>query len=144
MASLRFAISVSIFFLDEDFDRLYRNEERLAQIFRYSSTLAILIACLGLLGLAAFAAEQRTKEIGVRKVLGATVSQIVPLLSRDFAKLVGLAFVVAAPVAYFAMNRWLQNFAYRAEINLGVFLLAGLVALGLACLTVSWQAIKAA
>ncbi|MGH7453864.1 MAG: ABC transporter permease, partial [bacterium] len=95
VASLRFAISVSIFFLDEDFDRLYRNEERLAQIFRYSSTLAILIACLGLLGLAAFAAEQRTKEIGVRKVLGATVSQIVLLLSRDFAKLVGLAFVVA-------------------------------------------------
>jgi putative ABC transport system permease protein len=131
-------------FLDEDFGRLYRNEERLAQIFSYSSTLAILIACLGLLGLAAFAAEQRTKEIGVRKVLGATVSQIVLLLSRDFAKLVGLAFVVAAPVAYFAMNRWLQNFAYHAEINLGVFLLAGLAALGLACLTVSWQAIKAA
>jgi putative ABC transport system permease protein len=131
-------------FLDEDFDRLYRNEERLAQIFRYSSTLAILIACLGLLGLAAFAAEQRTKEIGVRKVLGATVAQIVLLLSRDFAKLVGLAFVVAAPVAYFAMNRWLQNFAYRAEISLGAFLLAGLAALGLACLTVSWQAIKAA
>ncbi|MCL4707459.1 ABC transporter permease [bacterium] len=131
-------------FLDEDFGRLYLNEERLAQIFRYSSTLAILIACLGLLGLAAFAAEQRTKEIGVRKVLGATVSQIVLLLSRDFAKLVGIAFVVATPVAYVAMSRWLQNFAYRAEIGLGAFLLAGLVALGLACLTVSWQAIKAA
>ncbi|MGH7453712.1 MAG: ABC transporter permease, partial [bacterium] len=110
----------------------------------YSSTLAILIACLGLLGLAAFAAEQRTKEIGVRKVLGASVSQIVLLLSRDFAKLVGLAFVVAAPVAYFAMNRWLQNFAYRAEISLGTFLWAGLTVSGLACLTVSWQAIKAA
>lgn len=131
-------------FLDEDFGRLYLNEERLAQIFRYSSTLAILIACLGLLGLAAFAAEQRTKEIGVRKVLGATVSQIVLLLSRDFAKLVGIAFVVATPVAYVAMNRWLQNFAYRTEISSGAFLLAGLAALGLACLTVSWQAIKAA
>ncbi|RIK70006.1 hypothetical protein DCC62_23205 [candidate division KSB1 bacterium] len=131
-------------FLDEDFGRLYLNEERLAQIFRYSSTLAILIACLGLLGLAAFAAEQRTKEIGVRKVLGATVSQIVLLLSRDFAKLVGIAFVVATPVAYVAMSRWLQNFAYRTEISFGVFLLAGLAALGLACLTVSWQAIKAA
>ena len=131
-------------FLDEDFDRFYRAEERLAQIFRYSSALAILIACLGLLGLASFTAEQRTKEIGVRKVLGASVSQIIVLLSRDFAKLVGIAFMVATPLAYFAMNRWLQNFAYRTDIELQTFLRAGLLALIMACLTVSYQAAKAA
>ncbi len=104
----------------------------------------LLIACINFMNLATARSLQRAREVGVRKVLGATVAQIVLLLSRDFAKLVGLAFVVAAPVAYFAMNRWLQNFAYRAEISLGVFPLAGLMALGLACLTVSWQAIKAA
>ncbi len=131
-------------FLDEDFDRLYRNEERLAQIFSYSSTLAILIACLGLLGLASFTAEQRTKEIGVRKVLGASVSQIIVLLSRDFARLVGVAFLVAVPVAYFAMQQWLQNFAYRTNIEWQIFIYAGLLALLTACLTVSYQALKAA
>jgi len=132
------------FFLDDAFDQLYRQEQKLAQIFKYFSAIAMLVGCLGLFGLASFIAEQKTKEIGVRKVLGASVSQIVLLLSRDFAKLVGLAFVVAAPAAYFAMTRWLQNFAYRAEIGAGTFLLAGLLVLGLAGFTVSWQAIKAA
>lgn len=131
-------------FLDEDFDRLYRAEARLAEIFSYASVLTIFIACLGLLGLASFTAEQRTKEIGVRKVLGASVAQIIVLLSRDFAKLVGVAFVVATPLAYFVMHRWLQNFAYRTNIELQTFLWAGLLALITACLTVSYQAAKAA
>lgn len=131
-------------FLDEHLEHLYQNEQRLAQIFGYFASLAILIACLGLFGLAAFTAERRTKEIGVRKVLGATVISIVALLSTDFLKLVSIAFVAAAPLAYLAMQRWLENFAYRIEIGAGVFLLAGLAAVGIALATVSWQSIKAA
>ncbi len=102
------------------------------------------MACLGLFGLASYTAEQRTKEIGVRKVLGATVPSIVGLLSKDFALLVALAFVAAAPVAYFAMGRWLDDFAYRIEISWWIFLMAGLFALLIALLTVSYQSIKAA
>jgi putative ABC transport system permease protein len=132
------------FFLDSDFDRLYRAEERTGRIFGYFSALAIFIACLGLFGLAAFAAERRTKEIGVRKVLGASVRQIVLLLSKEFTRLIVLAFVVAAPISYFAMNRWLQDFAYRTEINPFIFVLAGLFALVIAWLTVGYQALKAA
>ena len=131
-------------FLDQDFDRLYRTEERTGATFAVFSALAILLACLGLFGLAAFMAEQRTKEIGVRKVLGASVGGIVVLLSRDFVKLVALAFVLAAPVAFLAMNRWLDVFAYRIEISWPIFLMAGLTALGIALLTVSYQAIRAA
>jgi putative ABC transport system permease protein len=131
-------------FLDSDFDRLYRAEERTGRIFGYFSALAILIACLGLFGLAAFAAERRTKEIGLRKVLGASVRQIVLLLSKEFTRLIAMAFVVAAPISYFAMNRWLQDFAYRTEINPFIFVLAGLLALVIAWLTVGYQALKAA
>lgn len=131
-------------FLDDAFAALYQGERRVGQVFGLFAALAILIACLGLFGLAAFAAEQRTKEIGVRKVLGASVTSIVALLSKDFAKLVLVAFVVAAPVAWFAMRRWLEDFAYRIELGPGVFLLAGAAALGIALLTVSYQALKAA
>jgi putative ABC transport system permease protein len=131
-------------FLDEDFDQLYRAEARLSELLGYFSGIAIFIACLGLFGLAAFTAERRTKEIGVRKVLGATAPGIVALLSKDFLKLVGIAFVVAAPVAWFAMNRWLEGFAYRIEIGPWVFVLAGALALVIALLTVSYQALKAA
>ena len=106
--------------------------------------LALFIACLGLFGLAAFTAEQRTKEIGVRKVLGASVGGIVLLLSKDFVKLVGLAFVLAAPVAYFVMGRWLENFAYRMDMSWSIFFMAGLAALFVALLTVSYQSIRAA
>ncbi|MCH8962268.1 MAG: ABC transporter permease, partial [Bacteroidetes bacterium] len=106
--------------------------------------LAIVIACLGLFGLAAFSAEQRTKEIGIRKVLGASVGGIVVLLSKDFVRLVALAFVVAAPVAYLAMTRWLDDFAYRVDISWRLFLIAGSLALAIALLTVSFQAIRAA
>jgi putative ABC transport system permease protein len=108
------------------------------------SFLAILIACLGLFGLASFTMQQRTKEIGVRKVLGASVAGIVLMLSKDFTRLVFVAFIVASPIAYLAMKAWLQNFAYRTEIGGGVFAWSGLLAFIIALLTVSFQSIKAA
>ncbi|MCI0692163.1 ABC transporter permease [candidate division KSB1 bacterium] len=132
------------FFLDEQFDRLYRKEQKLAQIFNYFSAMAILVGCLGLFGLASFVAEQKTKEIGIRKVLGASVASIVLLLSKEFTKLVFVATLVAWPLAYFAMSRWLQDFAYRIDLSFWIFLLAGAIALLIAWLTVSWQAVKAA
>ena len=131
-------------FLDETYDRLYNREQRTSTLFNYFTALTIAISCLGLFGLAAFAAEQRTKEIGVRKVLGASVQQITLLLSQDFTKLVALAFIIAAPVAYFVMKQWLQDFAYRIDIGWWVFALSGGSALLIALLTVSAQAIKAA
>ena len=132
------------FFLDDHFNRQYRAEERFASLFRYFAGLGILIACLGLFGLASFTAQQRTKEIGVRKVLGASVGQILVLLSKDFARLVLVAFVVAVPVAYFAMDRWLVSFAYRVGMEAWLFVVAGLLAFVIAGLTVSYQALKAA
>lgn len=132
------------FFLDQDFDRLYAQEERLGQIFGAFTAFAILIACLGLFGLASFITEQRTKEIGVRKVLGASVTGIVVLLSKEFTKLVLVASLVAFPIGYYAMNAWVQNFAYHITIGPGVFVLAGVAALLIAWLTVSYQSIKAA
>jgi putative ABC transport system permease protein len=132
------------FFLDEHFDEQYRTEEQLATMLGVFAALAILIGCLGLFGLAAFMATQRKKEIGVRKVLGASVGSIVALLSKDFLKLVLIGFVVAAPLAYFGMSRWLEDFAYRIEIGPGIFVLAGMLAVLIALLTVSYQAVKAA
>jgi len=132
------------FFLDDAFDRLYRKEQKLAQIFQYFSVLAIFVGCLGLFGLASFVAQQKTKEIGIRKVLGASVAGIVGLISKDFVKLVLVANLIAWPLAYFAMNRWLQGFAYRINIGVEIFLFSGLLALAIALLTVSFQAIKAA
>ena len=131
-------------FLDEDFDRLYQSEERLGKIFATFASLAILIACLGLFGLAAFTAQQRTREIGVRKVLGASASGIVLMLSKDFVKLVLIANLIAWPVAYYAMSRWLENFAYRINLGWEVFVLSGGLALFIALLTVSGQAWQAA
>ena len=116
----------------------------MGNIFSSFAVLAIIIACLGLFGLAAFAAEQRTKEIGIRKVLGASVSKIILLLSREFVRWVLLANVIAWPIAYLAMNRWLQNFAYRTHIEIMVFLISGGAALLIATLTVSYQAVKSA
>ena len=106
--------------------------------------MAILISCLGLFGLAAFSAEQRKKEIGVRKVLGASVSGVVGLLSKDFLKLVGIAILIATPVAWWAMSKWLQAFVYRVDISWWMFVLAGCIAILIALITVSFQAIKAA
>ncbi|HMB89686.1 MAG TPA: ABC transporter permease [Rhodothermales bacterium] len=131
-------------FLDDDFAAMYRNEQRLGQLFSVFAGLAILIACMGLFGLAAFTTEQRTKEIGIRKVLGATVPNLVGLLSRDFLLLIGLACCIAIPAAYFVMRTWLDDFAYRTEIGAGTFLMAGGLALLITLATISYQAIKAA
>jgi len=131
-------------FLDQDFDRNYRSEARFGRIFINFSILAIFISCLGLLGLAAYSTTQRTKEIGVRKVLGASVASITRLLSADFVRLVLIAFIIASPIAWLAMNSWLNNFAYRTTITWWTFALAGGTALLIVILTISWQAIKAA
>ncbi len=131
-------------FLNESFDEMYRAEQRVGKIALIFSVLAIFIACLGLFGLATFIAEQRTKEIGIRKVLGASVQGIIQMLSKDFMKLVAIAFIIAAPLAWWAMNIWLQDFAYRINIEWWFFALAGLGALAIALVTISFQAIKAA
>jgi putative ABC transport system permease protein len=110
----------------------------------YFTFIAILIACLGLFGLAAFSAEQRTKEVGIRKVLGASVTDVAALLSKDFIRLVILAIVIASPVGWWVMNNWLKEFAYRISISWWMFALAGSIAIAIAILTVSFQAIKAA
>ena len=132
------------YFLDDDLDEMYRAEEKVGQLAGGFSLLAVVIACLGLFGLAAYSAEQRTKEIGIRKVVGASVPSIVVLLSKDITRLVLAAFVVAAPLAYFAMQRWLDTFVYRIDLSVWTFLLAGLTALAIAWLTVSYQSIRAA
>nr|WKN37784.1 ABC transporter permease [Tunicatimonas sp. TK19036] len=131
-------------FLDEDFDALFRADQRIGKIFGGFTSLAIVIACLGLLALASFMAEQRTKEIGIRKVMGASVRSIVLLLSKDFTKLVVIAFAVAIPLAYWAVHQWLEDFAYKIDIGLTSFIIAGVLALLVALLTVSYQAFKAA
>jgi len=131
-------------FLDETFSRLYQSEERFKKVFLNITALAIIIACLGLFGLAAFVTEQRTKEIGIRKVLGASVSNITTLLSKDFLKLIVVAVVIASPVAWWVMNKWLQDFTYRINIGIWVFIAAGIVALMIALMTVSFHAIKSA
>lgn len=131
-------------FLDADFNKQYESDFRFRQIFTTFSVLAILIACLGLLGLATYTAEQRTKEIGIRKVLGANIGNIVGLLSKDFIKLVLIAILVATPVAWFAMNKWLEGFAYQVPVHWWVFLVSGLLAVIVALVTISFQAIKAA
>ncbi len=131
-------------FMDEAFDEMYRVERRVGKIALVFSVLAIFIACLGLFGLATFIAEQRTKEIGIRKVMGCTTSGIVELLSKDFLKLVLIAFIIAVPVGWWFMHKWLEDFAYRTNIGWWIFAIAGFAALGIALLTVSYQAIKAA
>jgi putative ABC transport system permease protein len=131
-------------FLDEQLDLFYQEDLKREKIFIASSFATIFIACLGLFGLAAFTAQQRTKEIGIRKVLGASVSHITLLLSRDFLTLVLIAFVLSVPIAWLAMHEWLQNFAYRIPISPWLFISAGGMAIAVALLTVSFQAIKAA
>ena len=134
----------SYYFLDEFFDKQYRSEDRFGKLFLNFAILAIFISCLGLLGLASYSTMQRTKEIGVRKVLGASVTNIVNLLSVDFLKLVVISFIIAAPLAWYFMYKWLQGFAYRIGIGWLVFVEAALTAIIIALLTVSFQAIKAA
>lgn len=131
-------------FMDEEFDATYRSEQRVGQIFVSFSTLAIVIACLGLFGLAAYAAEQRNKEIGIRKVLGASVSAIVGMLSMDFVKLVFISILISSPIAWIVMNKWLQDFAYRVNMSWWILGIAGAAAVLIAFVTISFQSIKAA
>ena len=131
-------------FLDQQFDQKYRAEDKFGNLFFNFAVLAIFISCLGLLGLASYSTIQRTREIGVRKVLGASVSNIVNLLSVEFIKLVLIAFVIAAPIGLFGMNKWLQDFAYHIHISWWVFAVAGASSILIAFFTISFQAIKAA
>jgi len=132
------------FFLDETYANLYKSEMNFKIIFFYITFIAIFIACLGLFGLYSFITEQRTKEIGIRKVLGASVSGIVGMLSKDFLKLIIIAAFIAFPVAWWVMTKWLQDFVYRTDIGWRAFAAAALIALLIALITISFQAIKAA
>ena len=131
-------------FLDEDYNKLYSAEIRLGTVMNLFAGIAIALACLGLFGLSAYTVQQRFKEIGVRKVLGASVSNLVLLLSKDFIKLVVIAFILASPIAWYATNSWLNDFAYRTRINAWIFIATGLLAVIIAVATISFQAIKAA
>ena len=137
-------VQMNFSFMDQDFDAIYRTEQRAGTVLVVFTTLAIIIACLGLFGLAAYAAEQRTKEIGIRKVLGASVSAITAMLSFDFIKLVAIAILIALPAGWYFMNKWLQDFAYRVNIQWWVLALAGFVAIAIAFVTIGFQSVKAA
>jgi ABC-type antimicrobial peptide transport system permease subunit len=131
-------------FADKDFDAMFSSETLIGELAGVFSMLAIFISCLGLFGLAAYTAERRTKEIGIRKVLGASVPDLTGLLAKEFILLVTFSCVIAFPFAWWFMNNWLRNYAYRITINWSVFALSGLIALLIALITVSFQAIKAA
>jgi ABC-type lipoprotein release transport system permease subunit len=131
-------------FFDQEIEDLYSNWNRISDLLKYFAVLAIAIACLGLFGLASFMAEQRTKEIGVRKVLGATTGSLVMLMSKDFTKWVLIANLIAWPISYYILDKWLENFAYRIYIGIESFILAGVLALFIALLTVMYQSISAA
>jgi putative ABC transport system permease protein len=135
---------VDLVFYDDFFNENYGQELQTSKVLKSFALLAISIACLGLFGLASFTVGRRSKEIGIRKVLGASVSEVVLLLSREFIKWVVIANVVAWPIAYYIMNRWLEGFAYRINFGMAVFVIAGFAALVIAVLTVSYQAIRAA
>ena len=132
------------FFLDDKFNAQYKNDQLFGKAFALFAGFAIFIACLGLLGLSLFGTTQRIKEIGVRKVLGASVTHIVLLLSKDFVLLIGISFVIAAPIAWWIMHQWLQDFAYRIPLSPWIFAGAGVMAVLIALTTISFQAIKAA
>ncbi|MCB0286802.1 MAG: FtsX-like permease family protein, partial [Calditrichaeota bacterium] len=140
-------IELTYFIISDRFQQLYQVEDNLAKIISYSSALAILVACLGLFGLSAFSTAQRTKEIGIRKVLGASVSQVLALIGKDFMKLVLLANLVAWPLGWYAMNKWLQNYPYRMSMGwsaLDIFLFATVAAMAVSLLTIGYQTIRAA
>ena len=131
-------------FLDQDYDNLYVNEKQTRKLFMIFSSLAVFIACLGLFGLASFVADRKTKEIGIRKVLGASVPGLIGLLSVNFTKWVLISNVFAWPIAYFFMSNWLKSFAYRINLSIWVFIFSGLTALAIALLTIGYQTYKAA
>ena len=131
-------------FLDKTYGQLYKSEEELQQIFTGFSIIAIIIACLGLFGLVLITTQQRSKEISIRKINGAKISEVMIMLNKDFIKWIVIAFIIACPIALYAMHKWLNNFAYKTELSFWVFAFAGLLALGIALLTVSWQSWRAA
>jgi putative ABC transport system permease protein len=131
-------------FLDEDYEQMFIKESRMSRIFTIFSILAIVIACMGLFGLAAYTAEQRTKEIGIRKAMGASSSSVVGLLTREFTKLVAISFIIATPLSWYLMKQWFSAFAYRTSMGVWPFILAGIIAALIAWFTVSYQSIKAA
>ncbi len=131
-------------FLDQDIAKSYTQEQNLSNLLTWATVLAIFISCLGLLGLVMYTITQRTKEIGVRKVLGASVSLIIALISKDFLRLVLIAFIIATPLAWIGINQWLQNFAYRTTVTWWIFGAAGLFMMAVAFITLSFQTIKAA
>ncbi len=137
-------IPFSYHFLDQDFDKLYKKDEQMAKAITLFSLIAIAIAALGILGLSIFMSERRIKEIGIRKINGAKITEVMVMLNKDFIKWVAIAFVIATPIAYFAMNKWLESFAYKTTLSWWIFALAGLLALGIALLTISWQSWRAA
>jgi putative ABC transport system permease protein len=137
-------LPIDFHFLDDDYDNLYRTEQRMGKIFGYFSFLAIIISCLGLIGLSSFMTERRTKEIGIRKINGAKSLEIFSLLSREYIIWVMISIIIACPIAWYAMHKWLQNFAYRIDIVWWLFALVGDIALLIALLTVSFQSYKAA
>jgi putative ABC transport system permease protein len=124
--------------------KYYESEAKWKQIILTGALLSIIISCLGLFGLAIFTTELRTREIGIRKVNGATISEVIAILNTNLVKLVAIAFVISAPIGWFAMNKWLQNFAYRTELSWWIFALAGILSIGIALITVSWQSWRAA
>ncbi len=131
-------------FLDEQYAMLYKTDQRTGILFNIFSTIAIFISCLGLLGLATYTAQIMTREIGIRKVLGASVTSIITLISKDFLKLVVIAIAIGSPIAWWAMNKWLQSYVYRIDLTWWIFLAAGVLAIGIALITISFQSIKAA
>ncbi|GAH02706.1 unnamed protein product, partial [marine sediment metagenome] len=132
------------FFLEDFYNEQYRAEQRFSGLFLASSLLGIIIACLGLSGLSAYSIARRRKEIGIRKTNGANISRVMVLLNKVFVVWVAVAFILACPVAWFAMNKWLRNFAYKTELSWWIFALAGIIAIIIALLTVSWQSWRAA
>jgi ABC-type antimicrobial peptide transport system permease subunit len=131
-------------FLDHKIANFYKQENQFSQLYKIFAAIAIFISCLGLYGLVSFMAVQRTKEVGIRKVLGASVGRIVLLFSKEFTLLIGIAFIIATPVAYYFMKQWLENFTYRINLGLSIFLLAILFSIIIAWLTVGWRAVRAA
>jgi len=131
-------------FMDESFARMYTDVQRMGRIFSTFTTLAIIVACLGLFALSSFMIEQRMKEIGIRKVNGAKSIEVTTILNKDFLIWIFISFIIACPIAYYAMHKWLQNFAYKTELSWWVFALAGIMAVAVAVLTVSWQSWSAA
>jgi putative ABC transport system permease protein len=142
--SMALASPFDFSFMDSDFEALYRKDQQIGKIISIFTVLAILVACMGLLGLATFSAEQRSKEIGIRKSLGASSSSIVRLLSTEYLKLIGISFILASPIAYAIIKWWLNNFAYKVNIGFVIFFAGGLIVALIALFSVSYQSIRAA